>query len=137
MKLGMDRSIISGIAVAASFGVAACAGAYDRTAYADGPRPVAADTCLRSNQIQSWDVVDSRTMVVENTRGTQFEVNLVGVCPGIDSAQFALGFESFSELSCLRSGDEIHYDDPAFGYEVCTIANVQPISEYRAASLLD
>jgi hypothetical protein len=106
------RLICSALAAASIFGAT--------SAYA-------ADACLRSTNIRGWDVVDSRTLMVTNNRREQFRVDLVGVCSGLDNANIALGFESLSELSCLGSGDSVHYNDVAFGHQRCTISSVEQV----------
>jgi hypothetical protein len=82
--------------------------------------------CLRSNQIDNWEVMNDRTMIVTDRRDNQYKLGLVGTCAGLDNAQFQLGFETLTELSCVRSGDRIHYNDPAFGHERCTISSIEP-----------
>jgi len=81
--------------------------------------------CLRSNDINNWEAENGRTLIVTDRRDRQYRLGLVGACTGIGNAQFQLGFETFTELSCLRPGDAIHYRDPAFGHERCVISSVE------------
>ncbi len=89
--------------------------------------------CLRSKQIYNWEIVDDKTLIVTDRRDRQFEIGLVGSCAGLQQTRFSLAFESFSELSCLRPGDSIHYNDLTFGRERCTISSIEsyvaPVSE--------
>jgi hypothetical protein len=95
------------------------------TERADARRSV----CLRSNQIDNWEVKDGRTMIVTDRRDNKYELGLAGACAGLDNSEWRLGFESLSELSCIRPGDSIHYVDPVFGRERCTITRVEPYVE--------
>ena len=81
--------------------------------------------CLRSNQIYNWEIVDDKTMIVTDRRDQQYEIGLVGSCAGLQQTRFSLAFESLSELSCLRPGDSIHYNDLSFGRERCTISSIE------------
>ncbi len=82
--------------------------------------------CLRSQHIYNWDVVDDKTLIVTDRRDQQYMLGLVGSCAGLQQTRFSLAFESFSELSCLRPGDSIRYDDLTFGRERCTISSIEP-----------
>ena len=83
--------------------------------------------CLRSNQIDNWEVENDRTLIVTDRRDRQYRLGLIGTCTGLDNAQFQLGFESFSQFSCLRRGDSIHYNDLTFGHERCVISSIEPL----------
>ena len=83
-------------------------------------------TCLRSRDIYNWEIIDDKTLIVTDRRDQQYELGLVGTCAGLQQTRFSLAFESLSELSCLRPGDSIHYNDLSFGRERCTISSVEP-----------
>jgi hypothetical protein len=98
------------------------------------PAEAPANICLRSNQIDNWEVTNDRTMIVTDRRDNQYKLGLVGTCAGLDNAQFQLGFETLTELSCIRRGDRIHYNDFTFGHERCTISSIEPyVAEEDAA----
>ena len=81
--------------------------------------------CLRSQWIYNWEIVDDKTLIVTDRRDRQYKLGLVGVCAGLQQTRFSLAFESLSELSCLRPGDSIHYNDLTFGRERCTISSIE------------
>jgi Family of unknown function (DUF6491) len=82
--------------------------------------------CLVIRQIYNWDVVDSRTLIVENIAHDKFKVALIGPCPHIE---YNLGakFKSFSnsDLDCLRRGDQIVHNGAGLG-NICPIKSVEP-----------
>lgn len=81
--------------------------------------------CLRSRDIYNWEVIDDRTLIVTDRRDQQYKLGLVGTCAGLRQTRFSLAFGSLSELSCLRSGDSIQYNDLTFGRERCTISSIE------------
>ena len=81
--------------------------------------------CLRTQQIDNWEVVDDRTLIVTDRLDRQYRLGLVGSCTGLQQTRFSLGFETFSELSCVRPGDSIRYNDLTFGPERCRITSVE------------
>jgi hypothetical protein len=83
------------------------------------------NVCLRSQWIDNWEIVDDKTLIVTDRRDQQYKIGLVGVCAGLQQTRFSLAFESLSELSCLRTGDSIHYNDLTFGRERCTISSIE------------
>ena len=81
--------------------------------------------CLRTQQIDNWEALDDRTLIVTDRLDRQYKLGLVGSCTGLQQALFSLGFETFSELSCIRPGDSIRYNDLTFGPERCRITSVE------------
>ena len=81
--------------------------------------------CLRSRDIYNWNIIDDKTLIVTDRRDQQYKLGLVGTCAGLQQTRFALAFESLSELSCLRPGDSIRYNDLSFGPERCTISSIE------------
>ncbi len=98
------------------------------SAYAQG------NICLRSQHIYNWEIVDDRTLIVTDRRDQQYKLGLVGTCAGLQQTRYSLAFESLSELSCLRPGDSIHYDDLTFGRERCTISSIESYVADEAVS---
>ncbi len=92
------------------------------------------NVCLRSQWIYNWEIVDDKTLIVTDRRDQQYKLGLVGVCTGLQQTRFSLAFESFSELSCLRPGDSIHYNDLSFGHERCTITSIESYVAEEAES---
>jgi hypothetical protein len=90
--------------------------------------------CLRSQHIYNWEIVDDKTLIVTDRRDQQYKLGLVGACAGLQQTRFSLAFESFSELSCLRPGDSIHYNDLTFGRERCTISSIESYVAEEAES---
>lgn len=99
--------------------VGLCLGLIAEAAHAQG------NVCLRSRDIYNWDIIDDKTLIVTDRRDDQYKLELVGTCAGLQQTRFSLAFESLSELSCLRPGDSIRYNDPAFGHERCTISAIK------------
>jgi len=91
-----------------------------------GAVPAAAQggVCLRSQQIDNWEVVDDNTLLVTDRRDLKYKIGIIGTCTGLQQARFSLGFETLSELSCIRPGDAIRYEDLTFGPERCTISSI-------------
>ena len=83
------------------------------------------NVCLRSRDIYNWDVIDDKTLIVTDRRDQQYKIGLIGTCAGLQQTRFTLAFESLSELSCLRPGDSIRYNDLTFGPERCTISSIE------------
>jgi hypothetical protein len=96
-----------------------CFGFLAVSAFAQG------NVCLRSRDIYNWDVIDDKTLIVTDRRDQQYKIGLIGTCAGLQQTRFTLAFESLSELSCLRPGDSIRYNDLTFGPERCTISSIE------------
>ena len=96
-----------------------CAALCAETAHAQGA------ICLRSRDIYNWEIIDDKTLIVTDRRDDHYKLGLVGTCAGLQQTRFSLAFESLGELSCLRPGDSIHYDDLGFGRERCTISSIE------------
>ena len=92
------------------------------------------NVCLRSRDIYNWEIIDDKTLIVTDRRDQQYKLGVVGTCAGLQQTRFSLAFESLSELSCLRAGDSIHYDDLTFGRERCTISSIQSYVAGEAAN---
>ena len=92
-----------------------------------GAIPAAAQdgVCLRTQQIDSWEVVDDKKLIVTDRLDRQYRLGLVGSCRGLQQTRFSLVFETISELSCIRPGDFIRYNDLTFGAERCTITSFE------------
>lgn len=92
-----------------------------------GTIPAAAQdrVCLRAQQIDNWEIVDDKTLIVTDRLDRQYRLGLIGNCIGLQQTRFSLGFETFSELICIRPGDSIQYNDLTFGAERCTISSIE------------
>jgi hypothetical protein len=92
-----------------------------------GAVPAAAQggACLRSQRIDNWKVIDDKTLIITDRADRQFKIAVVGTCAELQRTRFSLGFETLSELSCIRPGDAIRYDDPSFGPERCVISSIE------------
>jgi hypothetical protein len=64
--------------------------------------------CLREDQIFSFDVIDDRTLIVEDNLHQKFKVSLLGYCNNLRFRN-ALGFQTVggTGLSCITPGDNI------------------------------
>lgn len=82
--------------------------------------------CLRVNQIYNWQVINNRTLVVEDFHHQKFRVNLMGYCPNLAFKE-SVGFKTIggTQLSCLSTGDEVLVHDPVTGGP-CPIRSIVP-----------
>ncbi len=93
--------------------------------------PAMADpSCLMIRQIYNWNVVDPRTLIVENIAHDKFKVSLTIPCPHIEY-NMDVRFKSLGlgGLDCLRKGDELVHNGAGMG-SICPIKSIEP---YTAA----
>ena len=112
--MGM-KSIIAAVAFLATAGTALPALAQDQK------------VCLQNNRVWSWDVLNNRTLVVEDRDRNKFAVSLSGGCVGLDDARLTLAFRTSSRLGCMERGDRVLYRAQGLGRMSCLITDVQPL----------
>ena len=91
------------------------------------PAAYASPTCLEIGQIDTWNVQNDRTMIVQDEFHNRFKVTLIGTCPTLGFKE-RIGFKSFgiTQMSCLSSGDQIVERNFGTGAQVCPIRSVVP-----------
>ena len=82
--------------------------------------------CLQNNRIWSWRVINERTLLVTDRNYRPFLVRLGGGCVGLTGANMQLAFRTWTNLGCLRRGDEVRFVAPALGRMSCFVQDVQP-----------
>jgi hypothetical protein len=92
------------------------------------------NVCLRTQRIDNWEIIDDKTLILTDRLDRQYRLGLVGACTGLQQTRFSLGFETFSELSCIRPGDSIRFTDLTFGPERCTITSIESYIAEEAES---
>jgi hypothetical protein len=107
-------------------------GAVPVLAQAPAPAPPAPSTaqpetpCLVQRNIYDFQIVPgNRSLVVTDLARRRFRLNFVTACYNIQY-KFGLRFKTFgvSQLSCLRRGDQVLFNDPA-GPGFCVIRDIQ------------
>src|SRR5206468_1268930 len=92
-------------------------------------QPSPPDTCLQNNRIWGWNAVNDRMLIVTDRSYRRFVVRLSGGCIGLSSyALTGLRFHSWTDLGCLKRGDQVSYRAPALGPLNCFVNEVQPYS---------
>jgi hypothetical protein len=88
---------------------------------------IANPTCLQIGQIYSWNVLDDRTLVIEDEFHNRFRASLLGVCPGLGFKE-RVGFKSLgsTRMSCLSPGDDVVIRNVGTGAQVCPIRELVP-----------
>jgi uncharacterized protein DUF6491 len=84
-------------------------------------------TCLEIGQIYNWNVLDNKTLVVEDNFHNRFRMSLIGTCPTLNFKE-RVGFKSqgATQLSCLTPGDDVIVRNFGTGPQVCPIREVVP-----------
>jgi len=89
--------------------------------------PVAAPrACLEFGEIYNWNVVDNRTLIVEDNLHRKFRVSLLGYCPNLNFKE-RVGFRSLGamRLTCLSPGDSVIVNNMGAGFQRCPIKSVE------------
>ncbi|MBV8799937.1 MAG: hypothetical protein JO208_09035 [Alphaproteobacteria bacterium] len=91
------------------------------------PTPaLAQQNCLVSAQIWSWNPLNRKTLIVQDTIHRQFKVTLYGPCPGIDyNIGAAIVSHGNTALDCVRPGDVVVHRGYGMGNR-CLIKSVEP-----------
>jgi len=118
MKMG--SLIVAALAMSFGFGVS--------SAFAQE------NICLRTQRIDNWQVVDDKTLILTDRLDRQYKLGLVGACTRLQQTRFSLGFETFSELSCIRPGGSIRFTDLTFGPQRCRITSIESYIAEEAES---
>jgi hypothetical protein len=90
--------------------------------------------CLQRNRLQSWRAVDENTMVMTDIQQNQYTVQMKGRCSNLARPAAVLVYQTWQNLSCLRSGDIIAVTAPGLGVVTCSVAGVQAGAPGAAAS---
>ena len=106
----MRKALIAAVWLAALFGAPAAANA----------------SCLRLERIYNWDVLDNKTLIVEDDIHQKFKLTLMGYCPNLPFKE-RLGFTAFggTGLSCISKGDDVISRDLEAHYR-CPITEIVP-----------
>lgn len=105
---------------------------YERKA--DTPAQKEMRKCFRSDDIDRFNPVDSRTMVIETYNRQHYKLQLSGACMGIEDA-FRIGVKTRAGSSNICGGfdAEILYSDSGSGrLAKCNITDVTPITKEEA-----
>ena len=89
--------------------------------------PTLADSsCLELVRVWNWNVLDNKTLVVEDEIHQKFKLTLMGYCPNLTFKE-RLGFRVIggSGLSCISRGDEVISRDIGMNYH-CPITQITP-----------
>ena len=88
--------------------------------------PSHANSCLELARVWNWDVVDKKTLIVEDDIHQKFKLTLMGYCPNLPFKE-RLGFKVIggTGLSCISKGDEIISRDIGMSYR-CPIVDIVP-----------
>jgi Family of unknown function (DUF6491) len=87
--------------------------------------PAFANTgCLRPGQIQSWRVIDKKTLIVHQGPNDDYKVTLVMACPSLDFTE-TIGFKKFGGMMCMSQGDSIVYRHGGMTQN-CLISAIKP-----------
>jgi hypothetical protein len=89
--------------------------------------PVSANSgCLELMRVWSFDVLNNRTLIVEDELHEKFKLDLMGYCPALPFKE-TLGFKVIggTGLTCISKGDEVISHDIGKRYD-CPISNIQP-----------
>lgn len=83
--------------------------------------------CLQNNRIWSWDVINERTLLVEDVTHKKFVVHLTGGCVGLDNSRLVLAFRTATHLGCMGQGDKVMYREPTLGRMSCIVTGVDAV----------
>ena len=111
----MKKSILALIAAALSGAIGAS------PAFAESD-----EVCLQNERIWSWRVINERTLVVTDVRNQAFLVSLGAGCVGLNNMVASIGFNTRTNLGCLKRGDRVSFREPTFGATSCFVRDVQP-----------
>src|ERR1041385_8930285 len=82
-----------------------------------GPR-----TCLRFGEIDRWNVLDNKTVVVEDRWHNRFKMGLMGYCPNLAYRErIAFRSRGSTDLSCMTPGDDLIVNQSGTGPQTCPI----------------
>ncbi len=85
--------------------------------------------CLQNNRIYSWNVINTRTLIVADRENRKFTVHLSGGCVGLTNMVPAMAFRTWTNLGCLRPGDRVSYRAPVLGPMTCFVQGIEPYVE--------
>jgi hypothetical protein len=90
------------------------------------PPAAAPRACLEFGEIYNWNVVDNRTLVVEDNLHRKFRVSLLGYCPNLNFKE-RVGFRSLGamRLTCLSPGDSVIVNNLGAGFQRCPIKSIE------------
>lgn len=113
--------------VLAALGLAAATALGSSSAFA-GP------ACLELGRIWSWNVLDNKTLIVEDDTHQKFKMSLMGYCPNLQFKE-RVGFKSIggSDLTCLSKGDDVLVRDIGM-LNRCPITDIVPYTPAMEAA---
>jgi hypothetical protein len=90
------------------------------------PSAAAPRACLQFGEIYNWNVVDDRTLIVEDNLHRKFRVSLLGYCPDLNFKE-RVGFRSpgAMRLTCLSPGDSVIVNNLGAGFQRCPIKSIE------------
>lgn len=106
----------------------------DREREASAPAQKEMRKCFRSDDVDRFNPIDSRTMIVETYGRKHYRLELSGACMGIEDA-FRIGIRTRAGALNVCGGfdAEILYSDPGSARLTrCQITDVKPITKEEA-----
>jgi len=91
------------------------------------------NACLQHNRIWGWRALDERTILATDRMQHRYTINMRGGCIGLTDGGAILVFRTWTNLSCVGSGDLIGVRTPGLGFVSCSISNVQAGAPAAAA----
>ncbi len=84
-------------------------------------------TCLEIGQIDSWKVIDNKTLVIQDEFHNRFKAELFGNCQSLAFKE-RLAFKSMgaTQMSCLSKGDDVIVRNIGTGGQRCPIKSIVP-----------
>jgi hypothetical protein len=83
-------------------------------------------TCVRHDDIYSWDAISDKQLIVENLRHQKVLLGLIGSCSGLKFRQtIVISSRGATGLDCIRKGDNVFVRDNGTGTR-CSVISVAP-----------
>ncbi|ESQ80529.1 DUF6491 family protein [Asticcacaulis sp. YBE204] len=128
------KTLLSLTAVAAAGLTALTLVPVQSQARAETPAQKEMKKCFRSDDIDRFNPVDSRTMIIETYAHQHYKLTLSGACMGIEEA-LRIGVKTRNGLSNVCGGldAEILYNEMGSGRVTrCAVTEVTPITQEEA-----
>lgn len=83
-------------------------------------------TCVRHDDIYSWDALNDKQLIVENIRHQKVLLGLIGSCSGFKFREtIVIRSRGASGLDCIARGDDVFVRDNGTGAR-CSVVSVAP-----------
>jgi hypothetical protein len=87
---------------------------------------LAADSCIRHDDIHNWTAINDKTIVLENLRHQKFLMKLIGTCSDFKFHEdLQIRSRDALAISCVQPGDTVVTRTSGFR-GLCTITSVTP-----------